>query len=184
MKLVCVLGRCVPLLYVALAVALLVAVPLLALYAQTAQEAQLAALQLAGSSTVRGSRITVYKGTDVRVYIKLNYDLSEEVTGTLKVEVKKDKVLASDVVHKTLTVEVTLPAGSGTTDWIDMGTFVADEVTGTGIGQTRQYFIKVYWNGEVIHDPTDPNEREAVFVVERKTEVAYSAGEFEGEGPS
>jgi hypothetical protein len=183
MRQVCLIGRCLPALYAALILAVLVGAPLLFLaWSATAPRAELATLQLAGEyRKVRGKRITVYKDTEVRVYIKLKYNLAEETTGTLKVEVKKDKVMSPDVVHKVLEKSVTLPAGSGETDWIDMGTFVADEVTGNGIGQTRQYFIKVYWNDECIHDPTDPNTREAVFVVE--TEVAYSVGEFEGVGP-
>jgi len=123
----------------------------------------------------RGPQITVPVGTTVTVYIKISGPPG--TSGTLKVEVKKDIVWASDSVKKTLTKSVTLP-DSGISDWINMGTFVADELTSGGIGQLREYFIKVFWGSDCIHDPTDPETRE--WVKTYSAAMTYQAGEFEG----
>lgn len=108
-----------------------------------------------------GRQITVAVYSEVTVYIKLYNPYTVSITGTAKVEVKKDIVAWPDEVHKTLTKGVSISSKSST-PWVNMGTFIADELTGDSLGQVRQYYIKVYWNNYVIYDPTDSKTREWV----------------------
>jgi len=132
-------------------------------------------LATASSNDPRGPQITVPVGTTVTVYIKVSGP--PKATGTLKVEVRKDIVYATDQTKAWLTQSVTIP-DSGLTDWIKMGTFVADELTTGQPYQLREYFIKVYWNDNCIYDPTNPDTRE--WVKTYQPTVTYQAGEFEG----
>ena len=108
-----------------------------------------------------GRQIVVAVYSEVTTYIKLYNPYTVTIGGTVKVEIKKDIVGWPDEVYRTLTKMVTIPSKS-TSSWIDMGTFIADVLTGDSLGQVRQYYIKVYWDNYVIYDPTDPNVREWV----------------------
>ena len=104
-----------------------------------------------------GSQITVPHGTTVSVSVPLA--ASGSTCGTLTVEVRADVVWSPDSTVQTLTLSVCLKAGSNS---VAAGTFVASAVTGGWPGQTREYFVRVYWNGQLIYDPTDPSTREWV----------------------
>jgi hypothetical protein len=159
-----------------LTLTLLLTVCLLLCYSPTHRTASIiGATQAAIANDPRGSQITVPVGTTVTVYIKVSGPPS--ASGTLKVEVRKDIVNAEDQTKAWLSKSVTIPS-SGMTDWVNMGTFVADELTTGASGQLREYFIKVYWGDQCIHDPTDPNTRE--WVKTYIPTVSYQAGEFEG----
>jgi len=132
----------------------------------------------ASSAIVRGKRITVFVGTEVTVYIKVKTGTYRAI-GTLKVEVRKDIVWYPDETHKVLEKSIDVPANT-ISDWINMGTFIAEDLTSDSPGSVRQYFIKVWFAGELIYDPTDPTTRECVFT--KSGEVSYYEGEFEGEG--
>jgi len=106
---------------------------------------------------IEGKQIYVLLGTDVSIYITLGS--SGEVTGNLKVEVKKAIIGLPDQVEKTFEKTVTV---KGQTE-ILVGTFNAKELTaGETIGNLLHYYYKVYWNGKAIYDPTDPKTREWV----------------------
>jgi hypothetical protein len=131
--------------------------------------------QFSTSSDPRGPQITVPVGTTVKVYVKISGPAG--TSGTLKVEIRKDIVYESDQTKAWLSQSVTIPS-SGITDWIMVGTFVADELTTGQPHQLREYFMKVYWGDTCIYDPTDPNTRE--WVKTYSPTVTYQAGEFEG----
>lgn len=134
----------------------------------------------AAPGVVRGSRITVFVGSDVKVYVKLT--ASSPSSGTLRVEVRKDVVWAADVLYATLTQQVTLTAGENT---VYAGSFTADVLTSDSVGSVRQYFVKIYWNDVCIYDPTDPNTRECVFTKPKTVAgggIGYGGTVFEGEG--
>jgi len=81
-------------------------------------------------------------------------------TGNLTVLVKADIVWYPDAVVKTLKVpNACLQVGNNA---VMMGSFIASVLTGGWPGQTREYFITVYWNGQQIYNPTDPSTREWV----------------------
>ena len=104
-----------------------------------------------------GSQITVPQGTIVSVSVSLA--ASGSTCGNLTVEVRADVVWLPDSTVQTLTLSVCLNAGSNS---VAAGTFVASALTGGWPGQTREYFIRVYWNGQTIYNPTDPSTREWV----------------------
>ena len=119
-----------------------------------------------------GSQITVPVGTIVSVTITVSvpqpasslfYDVGGGgtcyATGNLTVDVRGDVVWGSDYNVKTLHVNACLQVGSNT---VLMGTFTASVKTGGWPGQTREYFITAYWNGQQIYNPTDPSTREWV----------------------
>ena len=108
---------------------------------------------------VKGTRIRVPVGEVVTVHTTVKA-INGPVSGTLKVEVKKDIVMLPDEVYKTLIKQISLSQGQ--ISEIEMGTFTASDKTGNSIGQVRQYFIKVYFNDQVIYDPTNPSTRECV----------------------
>ncbi|MBO3809642.1 MAG: hypothetical protein FGF50_08630 [Candidatus Brockarchaeota archaeon] len=106
------------------------------------------------------------------------------VSGVVKVEVRKDVVLGSDVTYKVFEKTVTLREGENI---VEVGRFTADVLTSNSIGSVRQYFVRVYWDGELIYDPQNPDTRECVFTKPKtatpKTgEVGYGGVEFQGEG--
>ena len=105
-----------------------------------------------------GDQITVPVGTSVDT--KVNVQASGAGCGNLTVEVRADIVWYPDSTVKTLTLSnVCLVSGSNT---VDMGSFIAAVQTGGWPGQTREYFIRVYWNGQFIYNPTNPSTREWV----------------------
>ncbi len=111
-----------------------------------------------------GPQITVTQGTWVDVHVTL--DSPSDVTGTLSVAIRKDVALSPDVDYVTLQRTVTVP-GTGTM-LINVGSFVANDLT------IRSYFPKIYWNGQVIYDPTDPVAREHVTVTPPPTTTSSS----------
>ncbi len=104
-----------------------------------------------------GSQITVCLYSSVSVRITLYATTS--MRGSVSVDVRRDIVWYSDNTLTTLSKTVVVNAGNTA---IDMGSFSASDLTGGDIGQTRQYYVKVYWAGQTIYDPTDPNNREWV----------------------
>lgn len=117
------------------------------------------------SASSSGLRINVPQNTVVQVYATVS--ASASATGTLSVEVKKDMVLISDQSLTTLSKQVNLNAGQNT---VLVGQFTASDLTS---GTFRQYFFKTYWNNDVINDPTDPNNREAVTTYSGGTTTPY-----------
>ncbi|MHC1624791.1 MAG: hypothetical protein ACXQS2_02185 [Methermicoccaceae archaeon] len=111
---------------------------------------------------VRGNQIWVPVGESVYVYVDVYSATGAK--GTLSVQVRKDLIAASDVEYTTLDAYVDLKPGE--TKTVYMGGFVATDVTCDGWfcapGSFREYFIKVYFNGACIHDPTNPDGREWV----------------------
>lgn len=79
-------------------------------------------------------------------------------TGTLKVEVKKDISWYPDEILTTFAKQVTFNKENTMTTF--PGSYQATDLTGTN--NFHQYFYKVYWNNELIYDPTNPNSRESV----------------------
>lgn len=110
---------------------------------------------------VKASRIKVPLGELVTVHVTLKA-VGGPVSGDLSVEVRKDYMASPDSPYKTLTQYVSL--SSGETKEITVGTFVAQDLSGSGIPQFRQYFIKVYFNGQELSIPynNDPNLRPCV----------------------
>lgn len=107
-----------------------------------------------------GPQITVPKGTTVHAYAHVNNPNPTSITVTIKMEIRRDKISATDNVKATLARTVSVSAG---VSFVDMGTFVADETTySSGSGRLREYFMKVWINGILLHDPTDPATREWV----------------------
>ncbi len=127
----------------------------------------LAALMLVTSATpsnpeiqyVRGERIRVPVGEIVSVHTTIKA-VNGPISGTLKVEIKKDVVGWSDSIHKTLRKSIT--ANNGEVKVVDMGQFIAGDKTCTEVGCVRHYFVKIYFNDKVIYDPTSPYMRESV----------------------
>lgn len=110
-----------------------------------------------------GSHIWVKYGDPVKVYVTL-HAVGGPVSGELKVEVREDIVFNlggwADKTYKVFTKYITLNAGEFKTIYV--GSFVAKNVTGED--NFREYFVKVWFNGENIYDPKDPNTREWVKV--------------------
>ncbi|MCZ6790083.1 MAG: hypothetical protein O7D33_09165, partial [Chloroflexi bacterium] len=106
------------------------------------------------SGATSGSRITVDQGATVQVFISL--EVNTPTDGQLELSIVKDISFAADEIKRLCAANVSLSSGIREIFVCD---FVADEVTG---GSLRHYFIRVQWNGEFIHDPTDPNTREYV----------------------
>ncbi len=104
-----------------------------------------------------GSHITVCVGSYVSVSINLY--ATTTVRGTVSMDIRRDIVWYSDNTLTTLSKTVVVNGGNNA---VNMGSFSASDLTGGGIGDTAQYFIKVYWAGQTIYDPTDPNSREWV----------------------
>ena len=121
-----------------------------------------------GIQYVKARRIKVPVGETVYVYTTVRAS-GGGVSGTLKVEVRKDKVGLPDETYRWFTKSISLSPGEEKE--FRMGSFVASDKTGTGWGEVRQYFVKVYFNDQVIWDPTDPNTRECV--------ETYSAGQVQ-----
>jgi len=113
---------------------------------------------------VKARRIKVPVGETVYVHTTVKAS-GGKVSGTLKVEVRKDIVFRPDEPLKILTKSISLSPGEEREFY--MGSFVAQDKTGTGPGDVRQYFVKVYFEDQVIWDPTNPLTRECVETYER-----------------
>jgi len=127
---------------------------------------------------VKASRIKVPVGELVTVHVTLKAT-GGPVNGELKVEVRKDYENGADTTYKTLTKYISLD--SGETREITVGTFVAQDLTGDGwITKFRQYFIKVYFNGQELNIPynTDPNIRPCVETYEVSGTAQYVSSAF------
>lgn len=107
-------------------------------------------------------QITVSPGTSISTKVKM----SGTGTGQLKVEIRKDVPLLTDSSYTTLTKDVTIE-DSGI---IDMNAWTANE---QGVG-FREYFARVSWNGNVVYDKTDPEQREYVKVSTSSGDVTTS----------
>jgi LEA14-like dessication related protein len=102
-----------------------------------------------------GQIISVPVGTTVDIYVAVSV-LKAPVEGMLTIEVRKDVVWKTDQLVVMLTKTVSLTTG---THWVHIGNFIASDKTGNLPGNTRQYFIKVRWNGLLIFDSAEPNTR-------------------------
>jgi len=81
--------------------------------------------------------------------------------GFIKIEIKKDIVLGSDVTFFSQSSSVTLDTGES--QELEM-TFAPNEVTQDVMWKCRHYYYKVYTCFACIYDPTDANTRECLFV--------------------
>ena len=106
------------------------------------------------SGTISGERITVVVGSNLDVYVTLNVNTFSE--GQLKVEVLKDIAFEFDAVISSCGSFLRLDLGSHELRACD---FTASALTDDTV---RQYYIKVFWDGDIIHAPDDPLTREAV----------------------
>lgn len=115
-------------------------------------------------------QIEVASGTAITTKVTM----SGKGKGTLKVEIRKDRIGIRDGdTYKTLTKEVTLDGDDDET--IPLPTWKA--VSGGLL--FREYFARVYWNGDLIYDPEDPQEREYVKIA--STGEADSSEDDEGQ---
>jgi len=117
------------------------------------------------SVQVTGSQIYVPVGETVYVYVKV-YSASG-ASGLLTVQVKKDLIYSGDADYVKLSANVDLNPGD--TKEVYLGGFPATDATCYGTiggwcfpGSFREYFIKVYWDGQVIYDPTSIDGREFI----------------------
>ncbi len=121
------------------------------------------------SSAARGLQINIPTCDWVEVHPTLRTN-QLGVTGTLKVEVRRDFVFSlthpQDDTLITLTRQITFNKENIMTTF--PGSFRTYDTS--GYNDFRQYFYKVYWNNDLIYDPTDPNSRESV--------TTYSTGSF------
>ena len=105
-----------------------------------------------GSNTITGRRISVEVGSNVNASVIVNLLGSD---GNLTTEIWKDISTAADE-----RVKICPHSAAGRSGIRDFSCwFTADELT---TGSFRQYYFKVYWDGEAIYDPTDPGTREAL----------------------
>jgi hypothetical protein len=111
------------------------------------------------SGGVSGSQVTAIVGQPVSVSVTLSAAPSQ--TGALSVEIRRDIVVYPDSIYVWLNQTVTV--GSSTT--INAGSFTPSDYTGSCIGCVRQYFFRVWWNNQLVYDPTDPSTRESVQTV-------------------
>jgi hypothetical protein len=109
------------------------------------------------TADAHGQRITVPVGSIVQVYVTLESSAATE--GQLEVHIVKDITLATDETKRLCGSKVSLEAGLNEVMACD---FVADQLSS---GSLRHYFLKVQWNGDFIHDPLDPETREALVTV-------------------
>ena len=107
---------------------------------------------------VKGTQIWVPQYSKVDVYVTLYNPGSTKISGTLKVEVRRDFTWAFDDTYTTLFEDITLEPYE--TKEFHVGSFYANDLTGEN--NFREYFVKVYFNDKCIYDPTDPNTREWV----------------------
>ncbi len=108
------------------------------------------------SGGVSGAQVIALAGLPVSVKVTLSSTTSQ--SAHLSVEVRADVVFYSDSTAAWLNQTVTV--GSGTA--VTVESFTPAIVTSGCIGCIRQFFIRVWWGGQLIYDPTDPNTRENV----------------------
>ncbi len=106
------------------------------------------------SGGVSGSQVIALLGLPVSVSITLSSSTTQ--TGHLSVEIRRDIVYYPDNTFAFLNQTATV--GSGTV--VNVGSFTPSDLTGGCIGCVRHYFIRVWWAGSLVYDPTDPNTRE------------------------
>ena len=126
-----------------------------------------------------GSHIWVKYGDPVKVYVTL-HAVGGPVSGELKVEVRIDNTGLlgwPDQEYKTFTKYISLNAGEFKTIYV--GTFIAKNVT--GVDHFREYFVKVWFNGNLIYNPTDPNTREWVKVYAPSGNIQYLGTYFQAD---
>jgi len=104
--------------------------------------------------TVTGQQVYVPVGSPVQVVLRLYAPFGAE--GELTVIVRKDIPNLPDEDLVTLTTHIDL-VGSNIPQDVPVGTFVPYDLT-DGVN-LRSYFIKVYFNGQPIYDPTDVDGR-------------------------
>ncbi len=96
-------------------------------------------------------QITVSPGTAITTKVTM----SGQGTGTLKVEIRKDIGYSiPDSVYTILNKEINIDGSTV----IQMDNWNAQS---GGLG-FREYFAKIYWNNDLIYDPTNPDQREYV----------------------
>ncbi len=108
------------------------------------------------SGGISGAQVTALTGLPVSVTITLSSATSQ--TAHLSVEIRSDIVFYPDTTAAWLNQTVTV--GPGTVG--RAGSFTPTIVTSGCIGCVRQFFIRVWWGGQLIYDPTDANSRESV----------------------
>ncbi len=69
--------------------------------------------------------------------------------GPVDVQVRRDIVNRLDDTLTTLSGTVTLNSGNNA---VEMGSFTPLDLTGTGDGRVREYFLRVYWSGQQIYE--------------------------------
>ena len=91
--------------------------------------------------------------------VSVDLTIANPQPGSLTVEVRRDIIWEPDSTLETFTASLYAASGDQT---ITVGTFVPDRGTvgpngfwPLDIGATREYFVRVYWNGQLIYDPTD-----------------------------
>ncbi len=85
------------------------------------------------------------------------------ISGTLSVDIREYNIWPnSDSTLTTLSAPVVLNVGTNT---FQVGSFSPPFPTNSCPGCLAQYYVKAYWNGNLIYNPTDPNSREGVQVV-------------------
>jgi len=108
-----------------------------------------------------GYEITVPQGCSVVVTATLQS--SQSTTGVIDLQIKRDIVSWPDNVLADFTSTTTLISGITV---ITAGPFTASDLSGSGgllgIGVFREYFLKVFWNGNPVYDPTNYATREWV----------------------
>jgi len=107
--------------------------------------------------SIKGRQIWVPVGTNVKVYVTVRA-YGGDVSGWLRVEVRKDIQYWFDEHYIDLYQFISLKDGEEKTIYV--GTFKTVDIT--GVNNFREYFVKVYFGGNCIYDPTDPNTREWV----------------------
>jgi len=112
---------------------------------------------------IKGTQIWVPQYSKVDVYVTLQNPGSTKISGTLKVEVRRDFAWAFDDTYTTLYEDITLEPHE--TKEFQVGSFYANDLTGKG--NFRQYFVRVYFNDQLIHNPQDPDTREWVKTYKR-----------------
>ena len=108
------------------------------------------------AGAISGGRVTVPLGSTVDLVVTL--EATGPATGELAIEVRRDISFGGDTTKATCTTTEALIPGANE---ITGCQFFADELTGSG--SLTQFFLRVSWDGALIHDPDDGSTRDAVF---------------------
>ena len=114
-------------------------------------------------------QIEVASGTAITTKVLM----SGKGKGTLKVEIRGDNIGIPDNSYKTITKDVTLTGNEDTVVTLPTWKAVSGGLT------FREYFARVYWNGDLIYDPDDPTERSYVKIASGSS--TSSSGDSEGQ---